>query len=353
MTVSRSDLVTAGPGRLRNGEASMVELGDGSLLLAWTRFFGGTHDRDASDIQAMTSADDGASWSAPWCIVPSTPRYKAGSPSLLVLPSGRILCIAGLRYSDRRSHLVLLTSDDGGRSFQERGPICDDHRHLGCHNDRLILSSRSRLLLPLTWKEDAGLPEEAGEEDSRRFRSKGYAGCLWSDDHGQRWERSASELTVERRGAAEPCIVELRDGRLLLTARTQLGFIYSSTSRDHGSSFTPLEPTPLSSPEAPHTIKRSPRDGCLYLVRCPHFVPDVHHYGPRFPLLLSRSRDDGESWEDCIEIESSPAYEYSNCSMLFHGSRLLLTYYVRHMDRSREDFDRKDLRLAVVEMEGG
>jgi hypothetical protein len=39
-----------------------------------------------------------------------------------------------------------------------------------------------------------------------------------------------------------------------------------------------------------------------------------------------------------------------NASLLLDGSRVYLTYYARHLDRSSESFNCKDLRLTVLEI---
>ena len=65
---------------------------------------------------------------------------------------------------------------------------------------------------------------------------------FYSDDGGRTWTKSTSDLSSpcypdfvgNNYGADEPCVLELKDGRLWMLMRTQTGFLYESFSSDHG-----------------------------------------------------------------------------------------------------------------------
>ena len=48
----------------RNSEATVIDLTDGSLLLAYTRFRAGVHDLSPADIVTCVSSDFGRTWTA-------------------------------------------------------------------------------------------------------------------------------------------------------------------------------------------------------------------------------------------------------------------------------------------------
>jgi len=48
----------------RNSEVTVVDLADGSLLLAYTRFRAGVHDLSPADIVTCVSSDFGRTWTA-------------------------------------------------------------------------------------------------------------------------------------------------------------------------------------------------------------------------------------------------------------------------------------------------
>ena len=52
----------------RNGEASMIELQDGRLLLGWTHFTGGGRDHSGAEIWGRISSDGGFTWDEPFVL---------------------------------------------------------------------------------------------------------------------------------------------------------------------------------------------------------------------------------------------------------------------------------------------
>ena len=79
----------------RNSEGAFVELKDGTILFAYTRYVGEDWRDDASaDIVVIKSKDGGTTWSEPEVMVEHDPGYgNVMSVSLLRLQSGRICFI--------------------------------------------------------------------------------------------------------------------------------------------------------------------------------------------------------------------------------------------------------------------
>ena len=62
-------------------------------------------------------------------------------------------------------------------------------------------------------------------------------GCYFSDDKGQTWKRSTL-IDLPKRGAMEASVVELNDGSLMMTLRTQLGGPHIARSKDRGKTWS-------------------------------------------------------------------------------------------------------------------
>ena len=85
------------------------------------------------------------------------------------------------------------------------------------------------------------------------------SGSVVSSDNGQRWQQSTSVDIGQRgdhSGAVEPTIAELRDGRLWMVIRTNLGRFYQAFSEDCGMTWSAPMPTELQSPSAPGYLLR-------------------------------------------------------------------------------------------------
>src|SRR4051794_13318133 len=85
-------LCLASPEHPRQSEGSMVVLEDGRLFFAWTDFCAGRYrDEEPTVIMGMWSEDNGTTWTNASVLQENIGRLNVMSPSLLLLPSGRLL----------------------------------------------------------------------------------------------------------------------------------------------------------------------------------------------------------------------------------------------------------------------
>jgi len=151
--------------------------------------------------------------------------------------------------------------------------------------------------------------------------------CYYSDDQGQHWQFSARRMDLPKRGAEEPCMVELKDGSLLAMLRTSLGSIYTAHSTDGGETWSEPASTVLPSPAAPALLKRIPATGDLLLLWNRNYEPGHHHQGERTPLSAAISRDEAKTWEKVKDVERVPETSAAYAAVTFVGEEALVTYY--------------------------
>lgn len=328
----------------RNGEGSVCRIDGDRLILCFTRFYGGTDDDDASSIWISESCDQGLTWTSPALLVQNRGVCNTMSVSLLSLDS-RVLMAVLVKDSPARSRLECFELPHDRIHSPRFLSAFAPGGYMGFHNDRLRRLSDGRLVLPVTLCDDSGM-RNAGRSKSMDYAAPRRSVLLFSTDEGASWRLDDHRIQLPKRGAMEPCVTEYEPGSLLVTLRTQLGSIYAS--RYTNGRWEAPRSLEVSSPEAPHTLVCDGATGRLYLVHCPTFVPDVHHYGPRYPLLIRSSTDAGCSWSAPLTIAdgSDGAYEYANTSLLCTRDELLLTYYRRHLTPNR--YNRKDTMLARI-----
>ncbi|GIW96961.1 MAG: hypothetical protein KatS3mg111_0294 [Pirellulaceae bacterium] len=211
--------------------------------------------------------------------------------------------------------MFLRFSSDQGRSFGPPVLVTPDPGYHVVNNDRVTILSSGRWIVPAASTRDV--------RQENHFVSR----CYISDDRGRSWRPGRGVVDAPRRGAMEPDVVELRDGRLLMIIRTQLGYIGRSYSTDGGDTWSPMETMGVRSPEAPATIRRIPATGDLLLIWNDIYTPGADHGGRRTPLVAAVSSDDGQSWHVVGELESDPARTFSYPSLTFVGARVLLSYW--------------------------
>ena len=135
------------------------------------------------------------------------------------------------------------------------------------------------------------------------------------------------------RGAMEPHIVELTNGDLLMTLRTQLGAVFRSRSTDGGVTWSLAQTTGLKAPESMPCLTKIPQTGDLLLIyNNSQYQPNYDHYGKRTPLTSAISRDEGETWENFKNIETDPEFEFTNPHCFYlRNDRVLIAYETSRM----------------------
>jgi sialidase-1 len=352
-------IVAATADRPRSDHASIVELDDGRLMIAYIEFCGGEalvgHDHAPSNIVSMISSDGARTWGQRRVLAETAAGdCNVYNPNFLRLPRGEILfsCLRVHQLQPGepfKSSLFISRSSDEGRTFSSASSA-DALRNLGDCNSLVRLSS-GRILLPAgktlgNWC--SVTPDgEAGDH--------GIAGCCYSDDDGHTWKQSATWVDLPRRGAMEPHVAELRDGRLLMTLRTELGAVFQSHSEDEGLTWSKPQTSSLRAPESMPCLARIPQTGDLILVwNHSHFDPKYDHSGKRTPLTVAISRDDGRSWTIRNDLETDPTWEFTNPACHFtRGGTVIVTYVASPMDDpeppGKLGRSRMSLRAAIAD----
>jgi sialidase-1 len=306
----------------RYSEGSLLVLSDNRLLFAVTEFHGSESDFAEARIIAAESVDAGRTWAPPRVLQENIGKNNVMSATLRRLRNdnpfgGPIGFFYLVKNSVSDLHVQLRVSHDEAASFGEPVQVTNTPGYHVLNNDRVTVLPAGRLIVPVASTEDV--------RTVNRFESS----CWLSDDEGQTWRSSRNAVSCARRGAMEPEVVRLHDGRLLMHVRTQLGHIAVSESEDGGETWSPAKPWTVRAPEAPSTLRRIPSTGDLLLIWNDTFTEGAGHGGRRTPLTAAISRDEGRTWEFKRQLETSTDHTFAYCSVTFHQGRALLTYYVR------------------------
>lgn len=299
----------------RNTEGSIVRLSDGTLLLAWSRFYGGIGDASSAEIAACFSRDGGRTWERPFVLQANAGRQNVMSVSQLRLASGRIGFFYLVKNGDDDLQVWARYSSDEAKTWTDPVRVSASSGYHVMNNDRVVQLSSGRIICPVSFTTDC------------RKKNLYVSFCLYSDDEGGTWRRSSPDITAPARGAMEPGVVELADGKLMMIIRTQQGRIFQSFSQDKGATWSEAAPSDVVAPEAPASIKRIPGTDRLLLIWNNNYEPGASHCGARTPLTAVVSDDSGRTWCCAKNIEDDPLTEYAYTSIGFDSGSALLTYY--------------------------
>lgn len=299
----------------------LFQLPDGRWMLAYNDHFGGVDDESPSHIRYLLSEDDGETWSGPRMLVEQGKHQNVFGPALLRMRDGRFGLTYGAFDHWESQHMYFCHADDPLGAWSDPVRITDRPGVHGNAGQRLLQLPSGRLIQPGGWA-----PSETPE---RGIAHEGFV--WWSDDAGATWQGTQPTIKLAKRGVMEPVIVELRDGRLMMFMRNQLGTIHRTFSADEGETWSTPEPTTLETPESCCFLTRIDATGDL-LVVWNHSPYDPEHvqFGVRCPLSIAISRDEGETWSAPVNLETDDTYTYAMPVAGFTPRWALFAYYLGH-----------------------
>jgi len=267
--------------------ASTLLLHQGRLLSAW---FGGTKeghpdtkiwlstrskaaDAPWSKSEAIAGEDGLAHWNPVMFHPDRTDRillfYKVGTPISSWWTRIKESHDGGLTWSTSRD---LVPGDRGGR-----GPV---------KNKPILLPDGTIL---------AGASLESADGVWECFTDR-------STDGGLVWQRS-SAVEIDRskilgEGAIQPSLIRSSNGDVTMLTRSSSGFVLRADSKDEGRSWSEMYEAPLFNNNS-GLDAIGQEDGTWLVVH----NPVNQRWGPRTPLVISKSTDEGRSWKRALTLE--------------------------------------------------
>jgi sialidase-1 len=345
----------------RQSEGAIVELKDGTLLLAWMCFGTDGHDEGTDTISMMNSVDGGRTWDNYRVVVePGKGFRNVYSPSLFRAKNGDVLLFYMKVYQPESYHTdsggtlggaalsagYIARSIDEGKTFGEPWIIWDK-RPFSTASSSMRRLRNGRLILPCEHHEGR-FYEETPEMASWSAGEKIHVRPGYSDDDGKAWIFYNQNISLPMRGAMEPSVAELDDGRLIMVMRNQMGSLFKSYSENHGETWSKPQTTGLRIPESCPCVSNIP-DSDKILVIWNNSEYDMHHdhFGVRYPLTVAISGD-GVTFTDFWDIETERRL-YSNPGVAWTEDGVCLVNYwtcVYNRDEKWGSTGPIDLRLA-------
>ena len=254
-------LLPPGKDNPRNSEGDFIRLKTGEILFVYTRYYASSANDDAPARLVSRIADsEGRNWSSYDALVlENEGRLNVMSVTLLRFTDDSIALFYLVKDAPGDCRPYLRVSRDEGKTWSERTSIIDDPTYNVLNNSRVVILSNGRILVPVA--RHGSLVEGQFQWDSKALLS-----CYISDDQGVSWKQSDGVPNPFSHLFQEPGVVELADGRILMTIRNQSGRQLFSYSQDAGETWSIPTPSSLVSPLSPASIKRLPQSDLLVAV---------------------------------------------------------------------------------------
>ncbi len=291
--------------------STVVQAGDGTLLCAW---FAGTRESDPDVGIWMARFADGK-WSEP-TLAAKVNETAHWNPVLFRDPARGLYLFFKVGPKIPYWQTYWMHSTDDGATWTEpvelvpgdkggRGPV---------RNQPIILSGGAWLAPASTelgsWKPFVDRSEDGG---ATWQRSEDFAmgSAVEDDDASDEISEAGASGTwsvaiTPSTGAIQPTLWESEPGKVHALLRTTAGCVGRADSEDGGKTWTPMRATKLPNNNSGIDAQRL-EDGRVLLV----YNPVAENWGPRSPLNLAVSDDDGDTWRDIASLEDEEGGEFS------------------------------------------
>ena len=294
----------AGSQRMFQGIPSIAQAPAWRLWATW--YGGGEAEGPENYIMAATSGDAGETWSDLTLVI--DPSFRASEPALWCDPRGRMWLMWN-QYPqgqlEPNSELWAVTAekpDDEDPAWTEPRLLATE---LNCFNKPLVLSNGD-------WVWPAG-----------SWHKPNPSRALLSHDDGATFVPTGPIVIPEQREFDEYNVVELSDGRLWLTCRTDAGIVESFSS-DFGKTWTVAAPCAVQHAISRHFLTKL-QSGKLLLIK---HGPIDKQIG-RSHLTAFLSGDDGKTWYGGLRLDERNDVSYPDGVQAADGTIYIIYDYER------------------------
>ena len=340
-------LLSCNENNSRNGEGAFLRLKDGKIVYAYTCYGGnGFDDHDTANISAVYSSDEGETWSdAQVFFEKPKDALNVMSVSLLRMKNGDL----GLFYLKKEvidGEIVCMPifhrSKDEGKTFDAGVCVTDTLGYYVLVNDRVLALKNGRIIMAI-----------ANHGKHLKSIASGIVEFYYSDDDGKTFNKSIDDVCSpfnDVHGLMEPGLLELKDGRVWLYARTDYGFQYQAFSTDSGNTWSKATPNyKFTSPSSPMLVRNIQDLTVAILNPMPQstlfsrFDKWCNFKYMRTPFVMAVAKDGGLSFveedfssqkgevlpfiEKCYYIEDDTTESYCYPSIIEVEDGILVAYY--------------------------
>lgn len=301
---------------VRQCHAATIEITSAGTRLV--SFFGGTKELvDDVDIYLCRQEAGDTAWSAPVKIVDGVRACQ--NPVLFRPDDSRVLLFykTGNKIAEWRG--LVTGSVDDGLTWSE--PDSLPAGLFGPIKNQPVKLASGRVISP-------------SSDESGRWT----AHFEISDDSCRSWRKVGPVKADDSLDVIQPAVLTCRDGSLLALCRSRNGKIAATRSRDDGESWSRMELTDFPNNNSGLDATTLP-DGRFVLVCNPTGMRPGKKSGPRTPLGVFVSSDEGYTWDHVATLETEPG-EFSYPTVICDPSESDVVHIVYTWKRERIKYAR-------------
>jgi len=303
--------------------STLLELKNGDIISAW---FGGSWEKD-SNVAIWASIRKNGAWTQPKMLA-DTRGIALWNPVLFELKNGRIILFYKEGATIPEWRTLYITSDDMGESWSKPRELVEGDKSggRGPVKNKPIRLKNGNIVAPAslegeTW--DAFV--DISEDDGKTWQQSELVPLRRVSYNPQMIDRPYNKYYCYGKGVIQPTLWEDDNGHLHMLLRSTSSAIFKSDSTDGGRTWCTAYDTGLPNNNSGLDLVKLPNG---YIVLAYNAVGNLPNYykGPRTPLTLAYSDDNGASWKElCVIEDGRGAFAYPSI-ICNDKNEIMLTY---------------------------
>lgn len=276
--------------------STLAELPDGSILCSW---FAGSKE-GKNDVAIWGTKYSNGKWEKPvqWAKVNNQPHWN---PVLHHSNGETTLFFKVGRNCSHWKTWVMRSSDDGASWSEPQELLSGNIGGRGPVKNKCIELVDGAWLAPgsneiKSWKAFVDRSEDGGRSWTRTK-------LINQPNHVVCQDKKGKDVKF---GVIQPTLWESEPGKVHMLLRSTCGKVCRSDSNDGGRTWCKVYETDLPNNNSGLDLAKL-ADGSLLLA----YNPVSKNWGPRCPITLARSTDNGQTWEKITDLEAETGREYS------------------------------------------
>ncbi|MHB8065062.1 MAG: sialidase family protein [Ruminiclostridium sp.] len=315
--------------------STVTFLGNGDIMVAW---FAGSAE-GADDVAIWGAYRNNGTWSIPKKLVDDIGQPN-WNPVLYTSEDGTIMLFYKVGRSISNWVTKVIISEDNAKTWSDPEELVsgDTSGGRGPVRNKVIKVSNGDILAPTStengiWKCMVDIYNDSGKTWTKSNEIQ-IENLDYENMQSVKSNIAVSEQSFKGKGIIQPTLWESEPMVVHMMMRSTEGKIYRSDSRDGGKTWSSAYATTLPNNNSGIDVTKL-EDGTLVLV----YNPVGINWGPRTPIILSISHDNGITWGEAYTLDEGEG-EYSYPAIITKNNELFITY----------TFDRKSIAFWNIKL---
>lgn len=303
--------------------STLIQLKNGNILAAW---FGGSWE-GCDDVDIWGARRVNGVWETPRVFV-HVRDVALWNPVLFQKEDGGIILFYKVGKEIELWKTWYVESYDNGQTFSEPKELVegDTSNGRGPVKNKPIRLTDGTILAPASWESETwDAFVDISKDDCKTWATSQMVPLRRSSYDIQMVDRPYNKHYIYGKGVIQPTLWQDEKGEVHMFLRTTSSKIFRSDSTDGGRTWSLAYDTGLPNNNSGIDLVKM-KNGMLVLVYNPRENLPNYYKGPRTPLVVAVSKDNGENFEELMVLEDKPGNYCYPAIICNEDNKVMITY---------------------------